>query len=163
MTPATIIRDAQVEGVLLALSSTGNIRVTGEGSAVDRWLTAIYERKVEIIEVLKFRSCDTPTASRWWRVYLSDSKPIEVTSYPFPTKADVSQWYPDATRIEPFEPSAPVLLRGEIDIEKVLAWVDAVGEDDEGGIAEFINAVRFDPRAREWIMDQLIRSRREQP
>jgi hypothetical protein len=53
MTPATIIREAQADGVRLALSPAGTIKVTGDGAAVNRWLATIRERKAEIIDVLK--------------------------------------------------------------------------------------------------------------
>lgn len=53
MTPATIIREAQSDGVRLTLSSTGIIKATGDGAAVSRWLDVIREHKAEIIEALK--------------------------------------------------------------------------------------------------------------
>lgn len=59
MTPATIIREAQLEGVRLALSPTGNIKTTGDGAAVSRWLAVIREHKAEIIDALKVGTGDT--------------------------------------------------------------------------------------------------------
>jgi predicted RNA-binding Zn ribbon-like protein len=53
MTPETIIREAQADGVRLALSPAGTIKVTGDGAAVNRWLAMIRERKAEIIAVLE--------------------------------------------------------------------------------------------------------------
>ena len=69
MTPATIIREAQAEGVRLALSPTGTIKATGDGAAVNRWLTVIREHKAEIIDVLKVGAGDTATASRCWLIH----------------------------------------------------------------------------------------------
>lgn len=53
MTPAAIIQGAQADGVKLALSPAGTIKATGDGAAVNRWLTMIRERKAEIVEALK--------------------------------------------------------------------------------------------------------------
>ena len=53
MTPATIIRGAQADGVSLTLSPAGTIKATGDGAAVDCWLTVIREHKTEIIGALK--------------------------------------------------------------------------------------------------------------
>ena len=72
MTPATIIREAQAEGVRLALSPTGTIKATGDGAAVNRWLAVIRERKAEIIEALKVGAGDTATAPRWWLIHYPD-------------------------------------------------------------------------------------------
>jgi hypothetical protein len=59
MTPATIIREAQADGVSLTLSPAGTIKATGDGAAVNRWLTVIRERKAEIADVLKVGAGDT--------------------------------------------------------------------------------------------------------
>ena len=61
MTPATIIREARSEGVMLALSPAGTIKATGDGAAVNRWLAVIREHKAEIIDVLKVGAGDTAT------------------------------------------------------------------------------------------------------
>ncbi len=53
MTPATIIRDAQAEGVKVTLSPSGTIKAIGEGVAVNRWLTALRDYKTEIATMLK--------------------------------------------------------------------------------------------------------------
>ena len=37
MTPATIIKQAQADGVILALSSSGTIKAVGSEQAVTRW------------------------------------------------------------------------------------------------------------------------------
>lgn len=53
MNPATIIKQAQAEGVTLALSPAGNIKATGEQTAVTRWLPLIREHKPGILAVLQ--------------------------------------------------------------------------------------------------------------
>lgn len=64
MTPATIIREAQAEGVRLTLSPTGTIKATGDGAAVNRWLTVIRKHKAEIIDVLEVSAGETAITSR---------------------------------------------------------------------------------------------------
>ena len=53
MTPAAIIRQAQADGVTLALSPAGTIKAIGNGEAVSRWLPLIRERKAEVLAELK--------------------------------------------------------------------------------------------------------------
>ena len=62
MTPATIIRAVQADGVILTLSPAGTIKAAGDGTAVNRWLAAIRDHKAEIIDVLKVGACDMATA-----------------------------------------------------------------------------------------------------
>jgi hypothetical protein len=49
----SIIRWAQAEGVRLALSPAGTIKVSGDAAAVNRWLPRIRQHKAEIVEALK--------------------------------------------------------------------------------------------------------------
>ena len=53
MNPAEILERATVEGVSVALSSMGTIRVTGDQSAVDRWLPTIRDNKPSILRELQ--------------------------------------------------------------------------------------------------------------
>lgn len=53
MSPAEIIEYASEEGVLLALSDARSISTKGDQSAIDRWLPAIKQSKVEIIAELQ--------------------------------------------------------------------------------------------------------------
>ena len=53
MTPATIIKQAQADGVMLALSATGTIKAVGNGEAVNRWLPVIREYKAELLADLR--------------------------------------------------------------------------------------------------------------
>ena len=52
MSPAEILERATVEGVSVALSSMDTIRVTGDQSAVDRWLPTIRDNKPSILREL---------------------------------------------------------------------------------------------------------------
>jgi len=53
MNPATIIKQAKAEDVVLALTAAGTIRATSNGDAVNRWLPLIREHKPGILAVLK--------------------------------------------------------------------------------------------------------------
>lgn len=70
MTAATIIRDAQTDGVSLALSETGNIKAIGSTDAVGRWIDTLKKHKIELIDVLRNAAnddCDTQD----WRTFAS--------------------------------------------------------------------------------------------
>lgn len=53
MNPESIIREAQADGLSLALTSSGTIKATGEDEAINRWLPEIREHKAEIIQALQ--------------------------------------------------------------------------------------------------------------
>jgi hypothetical protein len=52
MTPAAIIREAEADGVSLALSSAGTIKAAGDQAAVNRWLPVLREHKLGIVVAL---------------------------------------------------------------------------------------------------------------
>lgn len=49
MTPAEIIEQVGQDGVVLALSDTGNVKAIGDQSAVNRWLQTIRDNKPSIL------------------------------------------------------------------------------------------------------------------
>lgn len=53
MNPATILKLALEDGVTLDLSAAGTIKVTGDRSAVNRWLPLVREHKPGIMAVLQ--------------------------------------------------------------------------------------------------------------
>jgi hypothetical protein len=53
MSPAEIIGRANGEGVLLAISPSGNICAKGDQSTIERWLPAIKQSKASIIAELQ--------------------------------------------------------------------------------------------------------------
>lgn len=151
MTPATIIREAQSDGVRLALSSTGTIKATGDGAAVNRWLAMIRERKAEIIDVLKVGAGDT--ASPWWLLHYPDRDPVEVACCPEATHADILERHPDAIAAEPFiptirQPSAPITASDEMAIR---AWLALIEETDPATIADVIGQCQRDADARDYF------------
>jgi hypothetical protein len=97
MTPATIIREAQADGVSLTLSPAGTIKATGDGAAVSRWLAVIREHKAAIVEALKVSPGDT---ARGWLVRYPDGSIIEtyiiLSNGTCPARAEVLRDYPGA-------------------------------------------------------------------
>ena len=153
MTPATIIREAQADGVRLALSPTGTIKVTGNGAAVNRWLAVIRERKAEIIDALQVSPGDTATASRWWLIHYPDRDPLEVACCPEATHADILERHPDAVAAEPFtptirQPSAPLTDSEE---SAIRAWLALIEETDPATIVEVIGQCQRDADARDYF------------
>jgi hypothetical protein len=161
MSPATLIREAQSDGVMLSLSLAGNIKASGDRAAVNRWITVIRERRAEIVEALQVGAGDTPTASRWWLIHYTSRAPQDVIFYPPVTSDEILATHREAIRAEPVRRDQ----RGDSDPQAdsvSLKWAELVGEHDPVAIGAFVRAVRFDPDARNWIMGQLIRSSGEQ-
>ena len=52
MPPATVIREAHVDGVILTVSDTGTLKANGDVAAVSRRLPAIREHTAGIIDAL---------------------------------------------------------------------------------------------------------------
>src|ERR1035438_1691708 len=75
MTVATIIRQAKTEGVSLALSATGGIKVAGDRTAVNRWLPVIREQKPGIVKALleANASCGDLGAIRAWLAFIGEN------------------------------------------------------------------------------------------
>jgi hypothetical protein len=156
MNPATIIREAQSEGVRLALSPTGNIKATGDGAAVNRWLAAIRESKAEIIEALKVGPGDTAPASRWWLIHYVDRNPLEVVCYPEATHYEILERHPDAIAAEPFTPnirppSTPLTAREE---GAIRAWLALIEEADQAIVAEVVGQCQRDADARDYFTER---------
>lgn len=155
MTPASIISAAQADGVRLVLSSTGTIKATGDGAAVNRWLAAIRKHKTEIIDILKVSTGDTSTASRWWLLHFVDREPLRVAT----TGAhhdELLRWYPDAVAAEPFtpvprRPAAPMSAQERAAVMDYLARIE---ETDQVIIAEVIEQCQQDADARDYFTGQ---------
>ena len=60
MTPATIIQQAAADGVMLALTPAGTIKASGDGAAVNRWLSRIREQKPAIVATLSKQQQQCP-------------------------------------------------------------------------------------------------------
>jgi len=137
MTPATIIREAQAAGVKLALSPAGNIKVTGDGAAVNRWLAAIRGHKAEIVDVLKV-GCG----------------PVDVACSPEAAHAEMPDRQPGAITAEPIAPtarqsSAPMPTNDELAVQ---VWLSHIEETDPATIAEIVKQCQHDADARAYFV-----------
>lgn len=121
MTPLTIIRAAQAEGVRLTLSPAGTIKATGDGAAVNRWLETIREHRAEIIDVLKADS-----ATSWgWLLHFADRDPLEVYCNPDANHAGILDRYPHALA------GAPISERITPTDTEAVAWSMLTTPEDD--------------------------------
>lgn len=146
MTPATIMHEAQADGVTLALSPAGTIKVTGDGAAVNRWLDAIRQHKAEIIEALDMSGC--------WLIHYPDRDPLVVHCSPDVRHAEMLAWYPGALDAAPYtapvrRPFAPMTGAEEA---VARAWLARIGDRDPVSIADIIDACQRDADARRYFM-----------
>lgn len=74
MTP--IIQQALDDGVVMTLTVTGQIEVTGDPISVEKWLPAIREAKHDIVAALQ----DDPAvkAIKAWLVHIGEADPVMV-------------------------------------------------------------------------------------
>lgn len=145
MKPATIITQATAEGVRLALSATGSVKVTGEHAAVNRWLPVIREHKAEIIDWLKIGNVDVSTASRRWLFHFTDRNDLPVTFAPAVVHAAALACYPDAVAAEPI-PDQPQRKPTKAEADEIMALVQAIyANDTDNDRAEALAAALVDP------------------
>ena len=154
MSPATIIRRAQADGVSLILSSAGNIKAIGDGSAVDRWLPVIREHKAKIIDVLATGSSDEAATSHYWLLHYTDREPLEVTCSPSATHAGILERHPNAVAAEPFvhsirQPSSTMPANEEATIR---AWLVLIEESDPAVIADVLRSCEQDADVRSYFV-----------
>jgi hypothetical protein len=68
MTVAEIIERAAASGVMLAVCSPGRLSLTGNQTAIDRWLDVLRENKTEILVLLQAKA-DAWAAEDWRASY----------------------------------------------------------------------------------------------
>ena len=149
MTSTGIIREAQADGVRLALSTSGNIKASGDSAAVNRWMPVIRKHKAEIIDALK-------TTSRWWRVCCCDRPPLEILYPSGASRAEVLAAYPDAQQVQPFTPCPRRPSRPMSGEEEALLrrWLAQTGETDPAIIAATIDQCQRDAHARHYFINK---------
>ena len=160
MTPATIIRDAQSEGVRLTLSPTGTLKATGDDKAVRRWLGVIREHKGQLIDALQVGAGDTAhetdrgIAYRTWLIHYSDRDPVQSCCTPSATHAEILASHPDAIAAEPFEPvqmrDIPVISAK--DEQAIRSWLEHIGETDSATIGKVMALCQQDQSARDYFV-----------
>ena len=163
MSPATIIRNAQADGVMLALSPTGTIKATGERAAVIRWQAVIRDHRAEIIATLKVGTGAAAPASLRWLIHYRNRDPSEAACCPEATHAEVLHLHSGAIAAEPFtpttpRPSAPLTASEETVIR---AWLGLIDETDPLIISEVIDQCRRDADARDYFIGRTLADQTE--
>ncbi len=82
MTPASIVRGAQADGLALALTPHGTIKVAGDRVVLDRWAPIIRGSKAAVIEVLSRHTepmtADQEAAVRAWLAHIHETDPAAI-------------------------------------------------------------------------------------
>jgi hypothetical protein len=80
VTAAAIIRQANAEGVTLALSPAGALKVAGDQAVVNRWLPIIREQKPGIVKALLEADACTGDleAIRAWLAFIGETDPATI-------------------------------------------------------------------------------------
>jgi hypothetical protein len=77
MNPATLIKEAAADGVILSLTLAGAVKASGDRAAVTRWIPAVRGRKPEIIKALLQASALTGDlgAIKAWLQFIGEHDP----------------------------------------------------------------------------------------
>lgn len=144
MSPAEIIREAQADGVCLALGSLGTIKATGDGPAVNRWLAVIRENKVGIVEAMTVGEVESTQRSTWL-LHFPDSDPLSVSFCPAVTHTEALARYPQAIAAEP-TPERTRRTATVAEARELRGLIEAVYcNDPEADQAEALQAAISDP------------------
>lgn len=107
---------------------------------------------VATVAVAKPKEPETITAFRWL-LHFTDRDPLEVTSIPEATHAEILAEYPDAIAAVPFEPTirqpyAPMTGDEE---KAIRAWLALIEETDHATIADVLNKCKQNADARDYF------------
>ena len=151
MNPATIIEQATADGVNLALSSSGSIKAKGDPAAVNRWLPAFREHKVDIVAMLVEPANDS--TSWGWLLHYPDREPVEIYTSPESTLAEVLRDFPEAMLAQPLPatPTRPAKPLTASEEGAIRAWLAVIEETDPAIIADVLGRCRTDPEARAYF------------
>ena len=132
MTPAAIIEQAAADGVTLALSPAGTIKVTGDTGAVQRWQAILREHKPAIVAALR-EAANDPGAHRHWMIRFPDLDPIEAMFSPAMTLADALAAFPGAVTAEPVPetPRRAATAEQAAELRELVALILADGSEQD--------------------------------
>ena len=130
MNAAAILEQAEMEGVKLFLSESGNLKLGGDKVQLDKWLPEIKAHKLEIIVALTKAANDPDTTTCFrWLIHLTDREPLQVTFSPGLTRAEVLKRYPDAETAEPM-PDTSCRTPTNSESEQLRILIGVVYRDD---------------------------------
>lgn len=152
MTPAEIVMAAARDGVVVALTPAGTLKVSGENFQVQRWAAQLRDHKPAILAALQEVVTD-PTTAPAWLLHFPDTEPLEVHFFPATTHAEALAVYPDAVEAEPFAPkfrqsSASMTAK---ELQAILAWLELIEETDPATIADVLSQCQRDAEARDYF------------
>lgn len=137
MNPNVLIENARAEGVSLAATDAGTIKVTGRGEIVRRWQPVLREHKADVLAVLLQAANDF--RSRRWRVVYPGANAIEVICYPDATRADLRALYPCA-QVEPL-PDHSRRAPTPAEAAEIQSLVSAIAEYEGWAVDELRDAI----------------------
>lgn len=149
MSPDSILRDIAAEGLRLALSGNGGIKLVGAETTINHWLPVVREHKAALIGALLQ---DSP--AHHWLLRFADLAPQMIVCAPAATQAQVLADNPTTIAAEPFTPT-PVLPEHPLSAEDESAirnWLAAIGETDADCIAEVLDGCNQDQAARDYFL-----------
>jgi len=99
---------------------------------------------------------DMKPPSCLWRIHFKDRKPVDVYIFPGATHAEVLSIWPDATKVETFDPfAAPPVVPVTPEQEKMIRrWLALIGETNQDLIDKVIARCRRDVDARDYFTQQ---------
>ena len=136
MIPQTLIQDATRDGLTLAPTGTGTLRVHGPKAAIAKWAPILKERKAEVLAALAAKDArpipsPNKTASHW---RLPDGRPLWVS--PPETAEQVQARYPGA--VPWVDETVTVTPLNKAERSHILAWLAFIGEKDPRTIADVL-------------------------
>lgn len=111
MTPASIVRGAQADGLALALTPHGTIKVAGDRVVLDRWAPIIRAHKAAVIEALAPAplTADQEAAIRAWLAHIGETNPATIAEVMTRCRQDTrAREYCLGQEIPPPAPPRPV-------------------------------------------------------
>ncbi len=101
MTPTEIVMAATRDGVVVALTHAGTLKVSGEHTQVQRWANLIRDNKPAIVAALEVAANEPTVAAPAWLLSFPDRDPLEVHFIHAATRAEALAAYPSATAAAP--------------------------------------------------------------
>jgi hypothetical protein len=152
MNPATIIRQAKSEGLVLSLSESGGIKFEGNQQAAEKWKPVLREHKAGIVEALSVAANDSSPAFWKWLIHFAGREPVEVTFSPEATHAEVLELYPAAEPVPDARQSLTPLTGDEE--AAIRGWLESIGETDPAIVAETLERCQRDSGAQGYFLNR---------
>jgi hypothetical protein len=138
MSASAIIKEAISDGVNLALTERGTIKLSGERSALHRWTPIFKMHKPEIMVALQ-----PATASRWWLINYPDGAPVEIRTNRPATQEEVLESRQDAT-VHPLHQD-PLKAITTCSTCAHATYRGGCGHPVDAGLSDLTGVIRYSP------------------